>query len=93
MPEVSDDTATDPAAEARIIRDVLRLTFRRFTEGGGTYRSHWLGVPAIKYPTDLMMYQELIVRRRPDLIVETGTRFMMLQNPGGFLRRRAGAGT
>ncbi|MEN2991427.1 CmcI family methyltransferase [Tistrella sp. BH-R2-4] len=73
MPEVSDHPAIDAEAEARIIRDFLRLTFRRFTETGDTYRSHWLGVPAIKYPTDLMMYQELIVRRRPDLIVETGT--------------------
>ena len=27
----------------------------------------------LKYPTDLWIYQELIVERRPDLIIETGT--------------------
>lgn len=32
----------------------------------------WLGVPLLKYPTDLLVLQELIVETRPELIVETG---------------------
>lgn len=33
----------------------------------------WLGVPALKCPLDLWVYQELIVEVKPDLIIETGT--------------------
>jgi cephalosporin hydroxylase len=35
----------------------------------------WLGVATKKYPCDLWVYQEIIHELRPDLIVETGTRF------------------
>ncbi|MGC8659930.1 MAG: CmcI family methyltransferase [Desulfomonilaceae bacterium] len=39
-----------------------------------TWKStQWLGVPIQKFPTDLWIYQELIYRLRPDLIIETGT--------------------
>lgn len=37
------------------------------------FRNHFLGVPVLKLPTDLWMYQEVISEVRPDLIVETGT--------------------
>jgi cephalosporin hydroxylase len=37
------------------------------------YNTHWLGVAAQKYPTDLWIYQEIIYELRPDFIVETGT--------------------
>jgi cephalosporin hydroxylase len=33
----------------------------------------WLGVPCRKYPTDLWIYQEIIFKNRPDVIIETGT--------------------
>lgn len=33
----------------------------------------WMGVPIYKCPEDLMMYQEILFRTRPDVIVETGT--------------------
>jgi len=35
--------------------------------------THWLGVRTDKCPLDLWIYQELIARLRPDVIVETGT--------------------
>ena len=33
----------------------------------------WLGVKVLKCPTDLWIYQELLHRLRPDLIIECGT--------------------
>lgn len=33
----------------------------------------WLGVPAQKYPSDLWIYQEIIMEIKPDLIIECGT--------------------
>ena len=36
-------------------------------------RTRWLGVPTVKYPTDLIAYQEIVWETKPDLIVECGT--------------------
>ncbi len=35
--------------------------------------TRWLGTPILKCPLDLWMYQELLIRVRPDVIFETGT--------------------
>jgi cephalosporin hydroxylase len=41
---------------------------------GGTWRNtFWLGVPTLKNPLDLWIYQELIYELRPDIVIETGT--------------------
>lgn len=37
-----------------------------------TYNYTWLGRPIIKFPSDIVVMQELIWRVKPDLIVETG---------------------
>ncbi|MFH0960742.1 MAG: CmcI family methyltransferase, partial [Pseudomonadota bacterium] len=45
-----------------------------YNDDQNTWRStHWLGIPVQKFPTDLWIYQELIFKLRPDLIIETGT--------------------
>jgi len=36
-------------------------------------RTSWMGVPCLKCPLDLWIYQEIIFELRPDLIIETGT--------------------
>ena len=36
-------------------------------------RNRWFGVEIDQYPTDMVVYQELIHRIKPDVIVETGT--------------------
>jgi cephalosporin hydroxylase len=36
-------------------------------------RLTWRGVPTIKYPTDLLVYAELLWQVRPQIVVETGT--------------------
>lgn len=45
-------------------------------ESGGTWKdTYWLGVPTEKCPLDLWIYQEILHEVRPDVIVETGTRW------------------
>ena len=36
-------------------------------------RTTWLGVPLLKYPTDLWSLQEILAEVRPDFVIETGT--------------------
>jgi cephalosporin hydroxylase len=38
-------------------------------------RTRWLGTPVRKCPLDLWVYQEILFRTRPDVIIETGTLF------------------
>lgn len=35
----------------------------------------WKGVPILKFPTDLSLYQEVIFETKPEVIVEIGTKF------------------
>jgi len=64
-----------------VIRDPLRRWWWRTTDTAHASRfyyahwgdAEWLGHPIWKNPLDLWIYQELITRVRPDLIVETGT--------------------
>src|SRR5215510_10917396 len=37
------------------------------------YEAQWLGVPILKYPTDLLAYQEMIYQLRPDVVLAIGT--------------------
>jgi cephalosporin hydroxylase len=63
--------ATRPAVE----RAVTALFHRMYyTSRERTWnRTTWLGTTILKCPLDLWIYQELLVRVRPDLIIETGT--------------------
>jgi cephalosporin hydroxylase len=44
-----------------------------FWRSGEWHRTRWLGKPTHRAPTDLVAYQELLFRLRPDWIVETRT--------------------
>jgi len=37
-----------------------------------TYQFDWLGIPVIQMPNDLIVFQEIVWKTRPDLIIETG---------------------
>jgi len=37
-----------------------------------SYQFDWMGVPIIQMPGDLVMFQEIVWKTRPDLIIETG---------------------
>ncbi|WP_145203503.1 CmcI family methyltransferase [Sphingobium sp. B2] len=61
--------------EAAQIRDFQCLYYDRWRKGGGTYDVSWLGHQTVKTPNDLIIYQEIISQLRPDVIIETGTRW------------------
>jgi cephalosporin hydroxylase len=46
-----------------------------FAQRGPAKRGSWRGVRAVKYPTDLLLYAEIMFDQRIDLVVETGTRY------------------
>jgi cephalosporin hydroxylase len=56
--------------------DEIRDEFHRlYYRAPRTWRdTYWLGVPVLKSPLDLWIYQELLYELAPDVIVETGTR-------------------
>ncbi|MEM7535226.1 MAG: CmcI family methyltransferase [Chloroflexota bacterium] len=37
------------------------------------HNTHWFGIPLLKMPTDLWVYQELVYELQPDAIIECGT--------------------
>jgi cephalosporin hydroxylase len=66
---------THPRVEAALKRHAQRLYYYAAeVDPQRTWRNtHWMGVPLLKCPLDLWVYQELIAAERPDLIIETGT--------------------
>ena len=63
----------NPLSERVITRLFQRLYY--YTGDRTWQDTRWLGAPLLKCPTDLWIYQELLFELRPDVIVETGTRF------------------
>lgn len=55
--------------------DLIDLARRFMIETGSfryTYHFDWLGRPIIQFPQDIVAFQEVVWRTRPDLIIETG---------------------
>jgi cephalosporin hydroxylase len=61
------------AEEEELLRRFHDLYYRRWQAGADTLNLSWLGYELVKTPQDLWIYQELLVRTRPDVILETGT--------------------
>jgi cephalosporin hydroxylase len=65
-----------PEVVRRETIDQFHRTYYDEGRAGGTWhRTEWFGTTVWKCPLDLWIYQELIHRLRPDLIIETGTAF------------------
>src|SRR6266436_3595655 len=62
--------------EAEVVCQFHDLYYRHWlARGADTVNLSWFGYELAKCPLDLWVYQELLVRTRPDFVVETGTRF------------------
>jgi len=59
--------------EAEVVHRFHDLYYRRWLAGADTINLSWFGYETLKCPLDLWVYQELLVRTRPDIVVETGT--------------------
>jgi cephalosporin hydroxylase len=58
---------------ARTVRAFHIGFYRRQVTDG--FELHWMGTRLFKNPFDLWMYQEILAETRPDLLIETGTRY------------------
>ncbi|MGH9922253.1 MAG: CmcI family methyltransferase [Nitrososphaerales archaeon] len=56
-----------------IIDEFHKLYYDSNFAGGTWKNTFWLGVPTLKNPLDLWIYQELIYELKPDKIIECGT--------------------
>jgi len=54
------------------LKEMTDLIYHRY---GPTKAGMWRGHRCLKYPTDLLLYAEIIHDMRPDYIIETGTRW------------------
>ena len=69
QPELSSE-------EIEIVRRFHELYYRNWIEkSADTINLSWFGHRVLKCPLDLWIYQELLVRTRPDVIIETGTKY------------------
>lgn len=62
----------DPSKGGKSIIDKFHILYAEKHEQ--TYdNTYWLGVRAMKCPLDLWIYQEILFKTKPDIIIETGT--------------------
>jgi cephalosporin hydroxylase len=60
--------------DVKIVGRFHDLYYRRWLSGNSdTINLSWFGHQVLKCPLDMWLYQELLVRTRPDIVVETGT--------------------
>lgn len=63
------------SGEEAVVRQFHDLYYRRWIAKADTINLSWFGHHVLKCPLDLWIYQELLVRVRPDVVIETGTKF------------------
>ena len=60
------------------IKDLqTRIDYYKYihTFGGGIREPRWRGARVVKFPQDLILYSQVIFKRKPDYIIETGTAY------------------
>lgn len=56
----------------KIFKKLTHLWTKKALKDGYIYNFTWEGIPIIKFPSDLIVFQEIIQKIKPDLIIETG---------------------
>src|SRR5262245_48768661 len=70
---VDRDQPSLTSTDAETVERFHHLYYQRWVDKADTINLSWFGYRLLKCPFDLWMYQELLVRTRPDVVVETGT--------------------
>lgn len=68
------DVLAEAQGAAEIVRAFNVLYYGK-GHGCGWMDARFMGVPILKYPTDLFAMQELVVETKPEVIVETGSAY------------------
>jgi cephalosporin hydroxylase len=62
-----------PSLKNRFFDKILFKAFHKRYYHADPWIGDWLGTRILKFPTDLFMYQEIIYKNKPDVIIECGT--------------------
>jgi len=61
------------AESLAVVSEFHKLYYDAAEDSGTWNNTYWVGVPTLKCPLDMWIYQEILVRIRPDKIIECGT--------------------
>lgn len=64
-----------PKSEREVVNSFHKLYYNAITFDRTWGRTFWLGIPTLKCPLDLWIYQEMIQELRPDVVIESGTAY------------------
>lgn len=62
-----------PRLEKDIVREFHKLYYNSHHFSKTFTDTRWMGVPVLKCPLDLWIYQEILFNLKPDILIETGT--------------------
>jgi cephalosporin hydroxylase len=65
----------EPSGTGEVTDAFHRLYYGLAADGGTWNDTYWMGIPTEKCPLDLWVYQEILHEIRPDVVIETGTRW------------------
>ncbi|HEX4478293.1 MAG TPA: CmcI family methyltransferase [Polyangiaceae bacterium] len=69
-------SATVRRAQQKYVVEKFNFIYYHGTGGAIPFTTtSWLGVDALKCPADMWIYQEILYKTRPDVVVECGVRF------------------
>ena len=55
------------------MNEIIKKFHQKYYDSGVWWKTKWRGIDVLKCPLDMWIYQELIYKIKPDLIIETGT--------------------
>jgi len=70
--EVWRKSVLDIQSKDKVFGNLSRAWIQKAVDNKFSYQFDWMGVPIIQMPGDLVIFQEIVWKTRPDLIIETG---------------------